>query len=85
MLLVFLTIDKYSPVGSKKLLNTVIIGIATIIEMSKELKNQILILLPIFNEVLMVLSRVINFIPKVLSVNLFYFQPDINITSNASA
>ena len=81
----FLTIAKYSPVGSKKLVNTVTIGIATIIEMSKELKNQILILLPIFNEVLMVLSRVINFIPKVLSVNLFYFQPDINITSNASA
>ena len=37
-------IEKYSPVGLKKLLNTVKIGIATIIEINKEVKNQILIL-----------------------------------------
>ena len=39
-----LLIEKYSPVGLKKLLNTVKIGIATIIEINKEVKNQILIL-----------------------------------------
>ena len=47
---VFLIIDKYSPVGSKKLLNTVTIGIATIIDISKELKNHIFNLLPILTK-----------------------------------